>query len=530
MRRLLALIVAICACVSTASARAQAGAEISGTVVLADSPSTPVRHARVTIAGPDGSNMLTDDTGRFVFTGLQAGKYLLAGSKPGYATSKVGAPDVADEPLQIALAPGQRVTNLQLLLARGSVITGAITDRDGAPVAGAIVSASLTFGIVSRFRPAATATSNDDGSYRLFGLNSGDYVVSAAFDKARTYYPSVTSANNTSVVTVAAAEERVGIDIVMRPNSNTTITGTVTSSDGQPAVGVDLGIQSTIYTRMALPIHDLDEIESGLNGAGIFTFKNVPPGSYTIQAQRGSTSPLALERGAPEFEMASAVITVDGQPVDGISLTLQRGTTVSGRLQLDSNGKLDGSVEVRVMGDSGTTTRSASAFVGADGAWTIRGVMPGRYRLVSSPAEAGGAARKIRSATLNGRDVLDTPFDVGTEPIKGIDVTMTDKLGSVRGRLTDSAGAAATNYRIVVFPTDRALWSLTSRAALTQAPDSNGDWTIPNLLPGEYRVAAVGGRGVFIPTPELLEQLSAASAPTIVTIANTVVVNLQVGR
>lgn len=538
MRWLVALIFALLASIAAPSVHArsnstraefQAGAEISGTVVLADSPSTPARHVRVMITGPDVSNMITDDSGRFTFTGLSAGKYFLSGSKPGYAMSTYGGVSAYDEPLQIVLAPGQRVTNLQLPLMRGSVIAGTIVDRTGAPIAGAEVSLSARINSVLRALPTVKVRSNDDGTYRLFGLSAGDYVVSASFEKSRTYYPSSSNPTSAALVTVSAAEERSGIDILMQPNTSTTISGTVIGIDGQPANGVTFNLRPAPADESVMVL-GFDDIKTSVSGEGVFAVENVPPGNYILIASRGSNSPLANERGASAFEAGTMTVAVDGQPVSGLTLAMHKGTTVSGTLTLDVLGRADRQPELRLAIAGAVAVGGGIAVVEDDGSWTMSGVMPGRYRLASAPRESGEAARKIRSATLNGRDILETPFDVGSEPIKGISVTITDKLGSVRGTLTNSAGVPATNFRIIVFPADRAQWTRPSLITNTQAPDSNGDWVIPNLLPGEYRVAAIAGRGIVTLTPELLEQLAAASTTASITANNVVVVNLRVER
>src|SRR5256885_17182382 len=63
---------------------------------------------------------------------------------------------------------------------------------------------------------------------------------------------------------------------------------------------------------------------------GTFTIANVPPGHYTVVARSGGRS------GDPR--MAMQTITVSGQNLDGVTLMLQPGVSVSGSITVESSG------------------------------------------------------------------------------------------------------------------------------------------------------------------------------------------------
>src|SRR6185436_14822495 len=66
---------------------------ISGAVTM-DATGAPVRRARVTLSGAElrgGRSAITDDTGRFSFTSLPAGRFTLTASKAGYVDITYGA-------------------------------------------------------------------------------------------------------------------------------------------------------------------------------------------------------------------------------------------------------------------------------------------------------------------------------------------------------------------------------------------------------------------------------------------------------
>src|SRR3954471_19537347 len=156
---------------------------LSGRVLAADT-GRPVKRARVFITAaelPGGRGVLTDDSGTFDFAELPAGRYTLTASKSGFIGLSYGQrrPLQAGTPLQ--LADGQQLRGIDFRLPRGGVLAGHVFDEDGDAMPGAMVR-------VMRYQyqqgerrlvPAGTAQTDDKGSYRVWGLNPGDYYVSA---------------------------------------------------------------------------------------------------------------------------------------------------------------------------------------------------------------------------------------------------------------------------------------------------------------------------------------------------------------
>ena len=167
-----------------AAAGVVATARISGRVTSVDG-GRPVSRARVMITAgndlPGGRAMLTDESGVFDFTDLPAGRYTVTASKAGYVSISYGQrrPLQAGTPLQ--LAEGQQARNLDLRLPRGSAITGHVFDENGDPLPGSTVRV-LMYRYAQGNRqlvPAGTAQTDDRGEYRVWGLNPGDYYISA---------------------------------------------------------------------------------------------------------------------------------------------------------------------------------------------------------------------------------------------------------------------------------------------------------------------------------------------------------------
>ncbi len=157
---------------------------ISGTVMLGGA-GTPVRRARVNLTGGDlrGSrSAVTDDQGGFVFEALPPGRFSLAVSKPGYVNMTYGAKRPGRPGTPIQLAEGQRMEKITIEIPRGGVLTGVVVDEHGEPSPGTTVRA-LRFQMQTgekTLQQAGQDQTDDRGVYRIFQLQPGEYMVSAA--------------------------------------------------------------------------------------------------------------------------------------------------------------------------------------------------------------------------------------------------------------------------------------------------------------------------------------------------------------
>ena len=119
----------------------------------------------------------------------------------------------------------------------------------------------------------------------------------------------------------------------------------------------------------------------------------------------------------------------------------------------------------------------------------------------------------LKSATLNGRDVLDLPLDVSIgRSIDGVVLTFTDRMAELSGAVLDAAGATNADLYVMLLPADRAYWATPTsrrfRAPVTTGLD--GRYRFPNLPAGDYLLVALGDvDGLDTTDPNVLEQLAA---------------------
>jgi hypothetical protein len=549
---------------------------LRGRILTTDEPPSPVRRARVVVNSTDLAvtrSVVSDDAGEFVVPGLPAGRYTISASKPAMLRASFGAVRPAGPGTAVALAAGQTVSDLTLRMSRGGVISGIVTDEDGRPVRGvpirlqqARTMAGVRELVSVNVTPGATDEVSDDrGEFRLFGLGSGEYYVSATphdpgmgltrAPDSRTvamvpiYFPGTPMVTEARPVAVAAGEETAGIDLRLRRVPTARIRGTIGERPGVDPADIRLTLS---------PVADMDPtsgVTTALTGAiralgGVtsdwtFSYEGVTPGRYKLTARvverpktiTPSTSYVSVISGHTVF-WAVADLQADGVDISGLTLALQAPMTVSGRVILRSTSAKPVPEVSRVRVSLTNMARTEplalsvpSVSVNPTGQFTITGVTPGSYRVNASVNGPESGRWMVSSSIAGGRDTLDFPVEIGPNiDLADVVVTLTDATQRISGQLQDAAGRPASAFTIVLFPADRALWASPRRIRATR-PGHDGRYSIGNIAAGDYRIAAV-----FDITsdqaydPAFLETLLAATVPVTVKPGESKVEDLRIAR
>lgn len=515
-------------------------ATVSGRIVAADT-GRPVARARVSLTGAAiaGARIaLTGSSGTFEFTGLPAGRYALNAAKTGFVSIAYGQrrPLQAGTPLDIA--DGQALRDLEMLLPRGSAIGGRVTDDTGDSLPAATVrvaryqyqQGTRTLAIVG------TAQTDDQGTYRVWGLDPGTYYVSAVArlpvvppagqfidaGAARgggpaggrggrgagaagpgpagrgapllnaggdptegeaytpTYYPGVPSVDAARPVVVGLGAETLGIDFGLLLVRTGRLAGRVTRADGTAASGANVVLVPDGTGRGGGGRQNGGRTDRD----GIFSLASIPPGRYILQARAG-------DRDAPQSGRQSVLIA-EGDQVNTL-MTLTPPGSITGTVRFASSAAATPNLaQVRVMappaepifGGGGVQSR-----VAADGSFTATNVEPGSHWI---RAAAGSQTWALTSVTMNGREIIDTPIEIrGGETLTGVTLTFSDQISEVSGTLTDGRGTPLTGYTVLAFPTDSGLWRPQARQIMTTRPDQNGKYRLRGLPAGSYYLTAI---------------------------------------
>jgi hypothetical protein len=532
-----------------ARAAATGTAAIAGVVSTDTQPSRPLRRAMVSLVFADNNpenqvrrTTVTDDAGKFQFTGLPAGRYLVSASRAGWIAMSYGAKRPGRQGTRLAIEAGQ-VATIAMRLPRNAVITGVVLDSTGQPVPLLNVRAMRYASINGERRLVSagiTRGPDERGAYRIYGLPAGDYYVAAdvranpfsdgrelhlttdvdvqqaaravrqgsaltggpaAIDTSMprsvgfvpVYYPGTPAPAQATLLTLRAGEERSGVDFPLTLAPTARVEGTVSSPDGPlpPNTSVDLvqndrGSTGTVFEGFRTTRAGPD---------GQFQFADVAPGAYTVAARASAPLPPGTPRGAGSAPIlwATTDIAVEGQPVSGVSLTLQPGLTITGSVRFDGTSPVPDNLSgLRVNLAPATSSQVAisagAATVDATGRFTIPGVSPGRYRVTATFTTA--RAWTYRSAVLGGADVVDGPFEV-RGPVSDLVVTFTDRVAELDGKVIAASGTPSPDTFVVLFPADPAAWYPLSRRIRTVGIGTDSGYSFKGLIPGEYLLATM---------------------------------------
>ena len=440
---------------------------VSGTIVVTGT-GQPARRARVTLNATEGGGSrtaMTDEEGRYAFGDLAAGRYSLSATKMGHVGVTYGQARPGRPGTPIQLADGQKFTaNLQL--PRGSVITGTVVDEYGEPTAGTQVRV-LRYAMQAGRRTlqqSGSGATDDRGIYRVYGLQPGDYIVSAV---PRNAGPAIDVARLQAEL--AQVRERMA------------------------SAAADAGVARELATRAGMLQGQLPQAEEQATGYAPVYF----PG--TVSASQAGTVTLNIgeERASVDFQLVrvplaqidGTVVNSTGQATDNVQVTLT-----------DAAPSVPGAITIAARAD-------------AEGRFHLSNVPPGSYRLIARAAVAqpGGATapgpfggRGIRplgpqSTAVRLWGSVDVPVD--GRNLTNVLLTLQQGL-TLTGRIAFQGSAAPpadlTRMRVNLSAADPAAAGGPPQNAAGLV-DATGKFTITSVIPGMYRLNAGGaGNGWFL--------------------------------
>ena len=522
-------------------------ASISGRVTT--ETGGPIRRAEIRATSNGGLTRFatTDTDGRYVVRDLPAGAFTLHVSKSGFVPLYFGQRRPFERRTTIQVQSGMRAT-ADMRLPRAGAITGRIVDRTGEPVMGARVQA-LRRRIVDGQRGLQAAgvgdTTDDTGSYRVYGLPPGEYYVTATPRRVedRTgrpvagddlaqlrqtmrpvtidllgrgtpiFYPGTANRDEALRVTVDVSGE-ARADMLLTEVRTSRVSGIVLTASGTPAAGAmialmsrDLGFGAGDSPDALLPLNIQDDADAD----GRFQLEGVPPGSFMLRAQTRRQVSVPFDPVAqrftppsvlPAMETAVLPVNVDGD-VGGLTVTTSPGGTVDIVVVKDQGvtSALPDNVRVTMRMDDRTqftmtmngerSTVSASA-VSLDDIAGSRGMLtlaaPARVSVEGLPSNWA-----LKAVLLENEDVTDRAVEVRDGQPKTLRVVLTDRVtavaGSVAAPLGDNTGDSQTF--VLVFADDEKRWVYPSRF-VRSVRTNRGRFEMTGLPPGEaYRAVAV---------------------------------------
>ena len=431
----------------------------------------------------------TDEQGRFLFSGLDAGKYQLSAERQGFLRQNYGARKYSGGGTPVLVAEGQSVKAIVFQLNPQAVITGKVLDEDGEGLADQPVRALryVYRGGKRQWSAVANAQTSDIGEFRLPNLEPGRYLVSSnprnggmnrrqmQSDEplpstpdmmyATTYYPSSTNASTAVPIDVGAGGEVRGIDVRLVKTRGYRVRGRVVGG----AAGGRGGTTVMLTPRDGAPATPITG--AALGPEGQFELRNVPPGQYTAIAQT---------RGGGQELIATQPVDVVGNHLEGLVLTMVAGGEVQGSVKVvDATAPVDlknVSVMLRPVGFAGSAPPRGR--VGEDLKFTLKSVPPVRYAVaVTGMPEMC----YLQSVKYGGGEVTDA----GVEMTNGgvLEVTVSAAAARVDTVVLDKDGKPGWHAVVALVAKD-------GGPTVVRTADENGILSFAGLKPGDYRLLA----------------------------------------
>ena len=441
----------------------------------------PAAAAEVSVAwDKPGASMFspptrTDDSGRFEIGPAPPGTVPLRAvsddGRLGQSSVSVGA---------------DGATGVVIRLADAAKLSGRVVNAAGKPQPGMIVTlrrnqagSTRTVLVNGAELSARRGISAPDGSYRVLGLEAGDYALVVKNDRGQVMHWAGKSDDSPVKIALTDSEEKTGLTLAIEAE-DAELRGQVLGPDGAPVVdafvtatptfefnrrrrppereSVGDGPERRSETMMVVAADDGDASISTAaptvvtDADGRFVMKSLVRGNYDLTAE-----------GLKGSARAHATKVATGSVA---TLKLRSLTTLSGVVTRDGKPVLEFGVELQ------GPTQFSRRFANADGTFGVTRLDPGNYRLV----------------VRGGDGESETTVEVVEGKTTAVSVELQGQF-RLRGKLLNAEGAAIEGAMVVLTP---------QRDDGEVSVQLNGDEPSKSGPDGSFEVRSLGGRFLLL--------------------------------
>jgi hypothetical protein len=209
------------------------------------------------------------------------------------------------------------IESLELRVLRAGAISGRVTDEFGDPIALARITV-LELLPGGRQRPTSgrgnASQTDDQGRFRVFGLEPGEYAVLAEMAPAPsggatrplpTYHPGTADFAEARTIELDEGQDAADADITIVRGRVLTVRGTVIDSQGRPAPDAFVSFMRSTARGGATSAN------VSVQRDGAFAVRDLVPAEYTVVARRRAGN-------ASEFATVPLSVQGDGVRDDGL--------------------------------------------------------------------------------------------------------------------------------------------------------------------------------------------------------------------
>jgi hypothetical protein len=411
------------------------------------------------------------------------------------------------------LQPGDYLIGVTSMMVSAPVEAASATASRGAGAAGPMM---FMDGVIVPMSPSVSVASGSlvgdqvvDASARATGYASPPPPASGPMQVyPTTFFPSTTTPGQATVVTLAAGQERTGVNLALNLVPAVRVSGTILGPAG-PVGGMVVRAVTGSVDEFAAGTAAADVASATSDAHGHFQLIGVPTGRFTLVVGRNEAGRgVAVSNAMPSAPLlwARLPIAVGEADVSDLTVPLQPGIRISGHVEFDgSSTKPTPDVLARLLLLLTPLTSSETVPntpLSPDGQFATSGAPPGKYfAVVGGPA--GGTAVlgpnnpwTLRAVTYNGRNMTDSPFDLESTDLTGVVATFTDKTTQLTGQVTDASGTTDLQDVVVAFPADSDDWKtgvFSQRRTRIMQVTKIGAFEFDGLPAGEYFVTAIAG-------------------------------------
>lgn len=474
---------------------------VAGAVVNAKT-GEPLAQARIFLESTKDSHqsvtLITEEDGRFAFSGISAGKYSLQGAKRGYLSAAYQQHEQYST--AIVTGAGFDTENLTLRLVPMAALNGTVIDENGEPVRDARVRlyGESHRGGTTRVISLRFSSTDDQGTFEFAPIGPGKYYVSV---NATPWYAmrSPTSAAvqwNNSLANVDRS-----LDVVYP----TTFYGGATESEGAEPIELNAGDHTQIEIHLS-PVpglhlvlnlggdgqhgYRLPEFRARMFGTlesvpfqfsqswssstspGIVEMAGLAPGEYNVRMPENGSGEMTQETEVELKQSGQDLSASEGEALGTVKLTAKL-----------PKGEMLGKQAGFALQDERNRTVAFSQ-VDGNGEAKFQGLSAGKYSIrVFSGARAYAVVR-MTSAEAQ----LTTPqLSLKAGETQEWTVELAAGRTSIEG-FVKRGGKAASGVMVVLIPNDpEARQDLFRR----DQSDLDGSFVLRGVVPGSYSVVAI---------------------------------------